>query len=74
MRRLAPSEHVHPRLCACVLFTAGICRVAGIAASNVDEVYMGNVVSANIGQAPARQASLGAGALGGQRSHLPLRQ
>lgn len=27
----------------------------------VDEVYMGNVCSANLGQAPARQAALGAG-------------
>ncbi len=30
-------------------------------ASHVDEVFMGNVVSAGIGQAPARQAALGAG-------------
>jgi acetyl-CoA C-acetyltransferase len=29
----------------------------------VQEVYMGNVVSANLGQAPARQAALGAGLL-----------
>ncbi|MFY0254450.1 acetyl-CoA C-acyltransferase [Chitinophaga sp. 30R24] len=34
---------------------------AGIAASDVNEVYMGNVLSANLGQAPANQASLGAG-------------
>ena len=27
----------------------------------IDELYMGNVVSANLGQAPARQAALGAG-------------
>lgn len=27
----------------------------------IEEVYMGNVVSANLGQAPARQAALGAG-------------
>ena len=32
-----------------------------IAAEEVDEVLMGNVVSANLGQAPARQAALGAG-------------
>ncbi len=29
--------------------------------SNVQEVYMGNVVQAGVGQAPARQAALGAG-------------
>lgn len=34
---------------------------AGVAASEVNEVYMGNVLSANLGQAPANQASLGAG-------------
>lgn len=37
-------------------------RDAGIAADVVDEVYLGNVCSANLGQAPARQAALGAGA------------
>ncbi len=36
---------------------------AGIAADQVQEVYFGNVVSANLGQAPARQAALGAGLL-----------
>ncbi|WP_143310324.1 acetyl-CoA C-acyltransferase [Chitinophaga vietnamensis] len=34
---------------------------AGVAASQVNEVFMGNVISANLGQAPANQASLGAG-------------
>ncbi len=34
---------------------------AGIDAGEVEEVLMGNVVSANLGQAPARQAALGAG-------------
>ena len=34
---------------------------AGIQPEDVDEVYMGNVVSAGSGQAPARQATLGAG-------------
>jgi len=34
---------------------------AGIAAERVDEVIMGNVVSAGLGQAPARQAALKAG-------------
>ncbi|MCH2107950.1 MAG: acetyl-CoA C-acetyltransferase [Polyangiaceae bacterium] len=33
---------------------------SGIAPDSVDEVMMGNVLSAGIGQAPARQASLGA--------------
>ncbi|MGN7724103.1 acetyl-CoA C-acyltransferase [Chitinophaga sp. 22620] len=34
---------------------------AGVAVDQVQEVYMGNVISANIGQAPATQASLYAG-------------
>ncbi|WP_291913787.1 acetyl-CoA C-acyltransferase [Chitinophaga sp. CB10] len=34
---------------------------AGVGAEQVNEVYMGNVISANLGQAPATQASLGAG-------------
>jgi len=34
---------------------------AGVSAEHVDEVYMGNVLSAGLGQAPARQASMGAG-------------
>lgn len=34
---------------------------AGIQSDQVDEVYMGNVISAGIGQAPARQAALQAG-------------
>lgn len=34
---------------------------AGITPDQVQEVYMGNVVSANIGQAPAQQASIMAG-------------
>ena len=34
---------------------------AGIAADQVDEVIMGNVLAAGQGQAPARQASMGAG-------------
>ena len=29
--------------------------------NNVDEVIMGNVLSANLGQAPARQSAIGAG-------------
>lgn len=34
---------------------------AGLSAEDVDEVYLGNVLSAGIGQAPARQAALKAG-------------
>src|SRR5688572_25665415 len=36
-------------------------EVAGVSPDQVEEVLMGNVVSANLGQAPARQAALGAG-------------
>ena len=34
---------------------------AGVAAHEVDEVIMGNILSAGQGQAPARQAAIGAG-------------
>src|SRR2546428_10835725 len=34
---------------------------AGVRPDQVDEVFMGNVVQAGVGQAPARQASLAAG-------------
>ncbi len=34
---------------------------AGIQAKEINEVFMGNVISANLGQAPARQAALFAG-------------
>jgi acetyl-CoA C-acetyltransferase len=40
---------------------AGALKKANIDASEVNEVFMGNVVSANLGQAPARQAAIGAG-------------
>lgn len=33
----------------------------GISPGSIDEVYMGNVLSANVGQAPARQAAIFAG-------------
>ncbi|KAL6626583.1 hypothetical protein ACP70R_030309 [Stipagrostis hirtigluma subsp. patula] len=36
-------------------------RRANVDAALVQEVFMGNVLSANLGQAPARQAALGAG-------------
>src|SRR5207245_7109864 len=38
-----------------------VVRRSGIAPDSIDEVIMGNVVSAGIGQAPARQAALHAG-------------
>jgi len=34
---------------------------SGVPLDKIDEVYMGNVVQAGVGQAPARQAALGAG-------------
>ena len=39
----------------------GALKKAGVSAEDVNEVYFGNVVSANLGQAPARQAAIGAG-------------
>jgi acetyl-CoA C-acetyltransferase len=43
------------------LVIKGALERAGVAASEVNEVYMGNVISANLGQAPANQASIYAG-------------
>lgn len=39
----------------------GALEKSGVSAEHVNEVYMGNVLSANLGQAPARQAAIGAG-------------
>jgi len=39
----------------------GALEKANVSAEEVQEVLMGNVVSANLGQAPARQAAIGAG-------------
>jgi acetyl-CoA C-acetyltransferase len=39
----------------------GALTKSGVAAEAVQEVFMGNVISANLGQAPARQAALAAG-------------
>lgn len=39
----------------------GAIEKAGIESNVIDEVFMGNVLSANLGQAPARQAALFAG-------------
>ena len=40
---------------------------AGVPGTEIDEVIMGNVVSAGVGQAPARQAAVG----GGVPAHVP---
>ncbi len=39
----------------------GALKSAHVSPNQVNEVFMGNVVSSNLGQAPARQAALGAG-------------
>ena len=39
----------------------GALERSGLKADQVDEVFMGNVLQAGVGQAPARQAALGAG-------------
>ena len=39
----------------------GALEKSGVDAEHVNEVFMGNVLSANLGQAPARQAAIGAG-------------
>ena len=39
----------------------GALEKAGVSADQVEEVFFGNVCSANLGQAPARQAAIGAG-------------
>lgn len=39
----------------------GALEKAGVEPEHVEEVFMGNVVSANLGQAPTRQAAVGAG-------------
>lgn len=40
---------------------SGAIKKIGLAPENVDEVFMGNVMQANVGQAPARQAAIFAG-------------
>ncbi len=40
---------------------SGALEKAGVQANEVNEVFMGNVVSAYLGQAPARQAAIAAG-------------
>ncbi|KAJ2725723.1 erg10, acetyl-CoA C-acetyltransferase [Coemansia sp. Benny D115] len=39
----------------------GALAKSGVAAGDVEEIYFGNVMSANLGQNPARQVALGAG-------------
>ena len=48
-----------PRLGAAAL--AGAIERAGLAPDRLDQVYMGSVLTAGVGQAPARQAALAAG-------------
>ncbi|MGY8884075.1 MAG: acetyl-CoA C-acyltransferase [Flavobacteriales bacterium] len=42
---------------------SGALEMAGLDPKEIEEVYMGNVLQAGVGQAPARQAALGAGIL-----------
>ncbi len=44
-----------------IAITAALKRSPGLAPEQVDEVIMGHVLTAGVGQAPARQAALGAG-------------
>ena len=53
------SSFTAPQLGAIVI--KEVVRRAGIAPDTIDEVIMGNVVSAGVGQAPARQAAIHAG-------------
>ena len=53
------SSFTAPQLGAIVIKEA--VRRSGIEPETIDEVIMGNVVSANVGQAPARQAAIHAG-------------
>lgn len=55
----ALSAIVAPRLGAIAI--EGALKRAGVAKEDVGEVYMGNVLSAGVGQAPARQAMIYAG-------------
>ena len=57
--RLALDRHARPQLGAAAI--KGALARAKLAPERVQEVFMGNVLSAGIGQAPARQASIYAG-------------
>ena len=52
----ALSNLTAPRIGAVAI--SGALEKAGISPDQVDEVYMGNVLQANVGQAPARQAAI----------------
>lgn len=52
-----PLPILHTLLCQ----PAAALKRANVDPSLVEEVFFGNVLSANLGQAPARQAALGAG-------------
>lgn len=53
------SSYTAPELGAAVIYE--VIKSAGIKVDQVEEVVMGNVLTAGIGQAPARQAALKAG-------------
>lgn len=44
-----------------IIAIKGALKKSGVDPKEVEEVIMGNVISANLGQAPARQAAIGAG-------------
>ena len=52
-------------------FVGGTSAAAGMGGDRVDEVYLGNVLSAGVGQAPARQAALKAGLPDSVPNRLP---
>jgi acetyl-CoA C-acetyltransferase len=45
----------------CLIGSSAALKRANVDPALVQEVYFGNALSANLGQAPARQAALGAG-------------
>ena len=53
------SKHTAPQLGAKAI--GGALKAAGVAPEEVDQVFMGCVISAGTGQGPARQAMIGAG-------------
>ena len=70
MQKLSWYQRVQPQVLGWILFSAtqlgtfairGALQRSQIKPSEIDEVYLGNVLSGNLGQAPARQAALGAG-------------
>lgn len=50
-----------PSISFVISIYVGALKRANVDPSLVQEVFFGNVLSANLGQAPARQAALGAG-------------